>query len=221
MDILISSIIVIVLSIAGYVYSMVTFKSEATLKNIKSYLPNSFKTISLLVAPMLVGALIIILFKVFHEVPLISATKLLILIMILFPIAFSDYKNHTVPNKILLVALGARIIIYGIEFIISVPKAVEVLKYDLLGAVIIGVFFLLCLLLFKNSIGMGDVKLFFIMGLYQGLWGCVNSIFWSLIASFFVSVGLLISKKKNKKDAIPFCPSILVGTIFAIAMSGM
>lgn len=65
------------------------------------------------------------------------------------------------------------------------------------------------------------MKLFAVMGLYQGLWGAVNSVFFSLLASFVVSVALLISKKKGRKDTISFGPSILIGTIAAIGLAGM
>ena len=77
------------------------------------------------------------------------------------------------------------------------------------------------LLAFKNSIGMGDIKLFAVMGLYQGLWGVINSVFFSLAASFVISIAFLITKKKGRKDSIAFAPSIFVGTVVAICLAGM
>lgn len=101
----------------------------------------------------------------------------------MLPIAAVDLRVQKVPNKLLLVALAIRVLIYIAEFIVSVPAAVNTLKDNLLGAIIIGAFFLLLLLVFKNSIGMGDIKLFAVMGLYQGLWGAINSVFFSLMVS--------------------------------------
>ena len=89
------------------------------------------------------------------------------------------------------------------------------------GAIIIGGFFLIILLIFKNSIGMGDVKLFALMGLYQGLLGVFNSVFFSLIVSFFISIILLMLKRKNRKDVIPFGPSIYIGTVVGIFLTGL
>ena len=75
--------------------------------------------------------------------------------------------------------------------------------------------------LFKNSVGMGDVKLFAVIGLYQGLWGAVNSVFFSFIVSFINAVVLLITRKKKKSDVIAFAPCIMIGTVMAISFAGM
>ena len=107
------------------------------------------------------------------------------------------------------------------EFISSPATGFLILKDNLVGAAVIGIFFFLLFLVFKNSIGMGDIKLFAVMGLYQGLWGAVNSVFFSLVVSFVLSVGLLITRKKGRKDTIPFGPSILIGTAIAIGLAGM
>ena len=77
------------------------------------------------------------------------------------------------------------------------------------------------LLIFRNSIGMGDVKLFALMGLYQGLWGAFNAVFFSFVVSFVAAVALLATRKKNRKDVIPFGPSVLLGTILAVSLSGI
>lgn len=68
---------------------------------------------------------------------------------------------------------------------------------------------------------MGDIKLFALMGLYQGLFGVFNSVFFSLIVSFFISIILLILKRKNRKDVIPFGPSIYAGTVVGIFLTGL
>ena len=135
--------------------------------------------------------------------------------------AIIDYRVHKIPNQLLLIAFVIRIIIYVIEFIISKDDAIVTVKSDLAGAVIIGGFFLIILLIFKNCIGMGDIKLFALMGLYQGLLGAFNSVFFSLIVSFFISLALLISKRKNRKDVIPFGPSIYAGTVVGILLTGL
>ena len=57
-------------------------------------------------------------------------------------------------------------------------------------------------------------------GLYQGIWGATNAVFFSLLVSFFLSVVLLILKRVTKKDVISFAPSILLGTVISILLSG-
>ena len=166
-------------------------------------------------------ATLITLFQIVYNLKLISQIKLLTLVLIILPVAAIDLRLQKIPNQFMLAALVLRLVIYIPEFIISASNAFSTLKDNILGALIIGVFFILLLLIFKNSIGMGDIKLFSIMGLYKGLWGAINSVFFSLVVSFVVSVALLISRKKEKKDTISFGPSILLGTIIAIGLAGM
>ena len=164
---------------------------------------------------------LVCLFELVYDLSLIQNIKLLFLILLMFPMAAIDLRVHKIPNQLIIAALLVRGLLYIPEFIISSSKAFSVLKDNLLGFVIIGAFFLLLLLVFKNSIGMGDIKLFAVMGFYQGLWGALNSVFFSLAVSFVISIVLLITKKKSRKDTISFGPSILIGTIIAIGLAGM
>ena len=145
----------------------------------------------------------------------------MVLTGIIFPAAFIDYKEHIIPNKIIGSAILLRIVIWIIEAFIDVEKFLSVLKGDIIASVIIVVFFFLCSLIVKNGIGMGDVKLMGIMALYQGLTGIMSSLFFSMLVAFVEAIVLLITHKKNRKDAIAFAPAVLVGTILAVAMAGL
>lgn len=163
----------------------------------------------------------ILLFQTLYaDTTLLHQAKLLTLILILFPIALVDYKVQLIPNDFMLGALIMRVLFFAIELFISPSLIWTNLKDGIVAAVVIAGFFLIIHVLFKNSIGMGDVKLFAIIGLYQGIWGATNAVFFSLLVSFFLSVVLLILKKVTKKDAISFAPSILLGTIISILLSG-
>lgn len=166
-------------------------------------------------------ACLIILFEKFYTLSLIQNIKLLSLVLVMLPIAAIDFRLQKIPNQLVIAAVAIRGVIYIAEFSSSSTKAFSTLKDNAIGALIIGMFFLLLLLVFKNSIGMGDIKLFAVMGLYQGLWGAVNSVFFSLVVSFVISIVLLITRKKGRKDSISFGPSILLGTIIAIGLTGM
>ena len=49
----------------------------------------------------------------------------------------------------------------------------------------------------------------------------IGFLIFSFIISFFVAIYSLISRKKTKKDAIPFGPSLLIGTYLSIFLCGM
>lgn len=217
LDILIS----VILLLAGYVYTCYYFNNVRTLCFDKKALKITHNKILYLVVGAFVAGILIALFENIYSLSAINQIKLLSLTMIMLPIAAVDMRVQKVPNKLLIGALLIRIAIYIAEFICSVGVAWGTLKDNLLGSIVIGGFFLLLLLIFKNSIGMGDIKLFAIMGLYQGLWGAVNSVFFSLLVSFVVSVILLATKKKGRKDTISFGPSIFIGTVIAMGLAGM
>lgn len=214
-------LIAIIMLTAGY-YAACTYlnKAKETATTEKVLAINKNRIIYIIAAAGTYIVLILLL-NLLYCTPVIQQIKLYILIGIMLPAAAVDFKTNIIPNKFMLSALIIRCLFYLVEFIIIPDEVAMILKESIIGSIIIAVFFLLISLIFKNSIGMGDIKLFAIMGLYQGLWGVLNSVFYSLIVSFVVSVTLLITKKKNRKDTIAFGPSILIGTILGIALSGM
>lgn len=91
----------------------------------------------------------------------------------------------------------------------------------LIATVAVLVACILCCLIVKGAIGMGDVKLFGVMALYLGLEGIWTAIFCALVVSFFIAVFSLITKKVKRKDNIPFAPAILIGTYLSIFLTGI
>ena len=177
MIIAIDIILSLILIFIGYISVCYYLNNIAWISINLTVLRPSKNKIIYLSLEILTVAFIIVLFQVVYKLDAISQIKLLVLVLIIFPIAAIDLKLQKIPNCFILSALVIRGLIYIAEFIISVPAAFSTLKDGFLGAIILGGFFLLLLLIFKNSIGMGDIKLFVVMGLYQGLWGAINSVF--------------------------------------------
>lgn len=221
MTITIDIVLSVLLIAAGYVYICYYFNNVKWNTFNGTALKITRNKILYLAGAVIAIGTLITLFETVYFRDVILQIKLLSLVLVMLPIAAIDFRVQKIPNQLLMVALIIRVLIYAAEFIVSAPTAFNVLKDNLLGAVVIDAFFLLLLLIFKNSIGMGDIKLFAVMGLYQGLWGAINSVFFSLMFSFVLSVGLLITRKKGRKNTISFGPSILIGTIIAIGLAGM
>lgn len=152
---------------------------------------------------------------------LLHHVKLLTLVMFIVPMAAIDHVRHIIPNTLILAAIAMRVVYAGLELMTDAAGALVILKSAALGAVLVGGFFLIISFVMKNSVGMGDVKLFFVMGLYQGLWGAANAVFFSLIVSFFYAVYLLLTRRKTRKDSISLAPCVLIGACIAIGLSGM
>lgn len=151
----------------------------------------------------------------------IHILKMVCLVSFIVPLAWKDYNERIIPNKIILVMLIFRMIYLIPEFYVYQNKFFDILKDNVLAFIFIGAFLILVQLLFKNSIGMGDIKLMIIMAFYQGFSGVFSSIFFSMIMICIFGIILLILKKKTRKDTLPFAPAILIGSYVSILMTGM
>ena len=126
--------------------------------------------------------------------------KMLVLTGLIFPAAFIDYKEHIIPNKIIIMGILLRIVIWLVEVFNNPEKFFAIFKGDIIACVMIVAFFFICSLIVKNGIGMGDVKLMGMMALYQGLTGIMSSLFFSMLVAFFEALVLLIKVKKSQQD---------------------
>jgi leader peptidase (prepilin peptidase) / N-methyltransferase len=86
----------------------------------------------------------------------------------------------------------------------------------LIGAVAAGGFFLIAALLYPRGMGMGDVKLAGVLGLYLGR-AVAPAILIALIAGVIVGAAVIARKgaKEGRKTAVPFGPFLALGGIVA------
>ena len=119
-----------------------------------------------------------------------------------------DLKHYIIPNEV----------IYPAIIVASIWQLVfGIFINTFLSAIFAGLFFLAIVLVSKGKwMGIGDVKLVFFMGLVLGWPNIFVALFLAFLIGAFVSVILIILKKKTLKSEIPFGP-FLVGATF-IAM---
>lgn len=158
---------------------------------------------------------------IYTDNELLFSLKRIALLSIMWPVAYTDKMSYRIPNAFIIFGLVCRGLILVAELVVYGWNIWPTLLMEVIAAVALVVAALLCSLVIKNSIGFGDIKLFFVMGLMQGLDGVWSSIFLSLIFSFIISVVLLAKKKKTRKDVIPFGPAIVAGTFLSICLTGM
>lgn len=143
------------------------------------------------------------------------------LLTLIWQAAAIDWKWQKIPNDIILTGVAFRVFMLIPEFIFDRDVMLSNLIEEGIAFLVVVVLVLICLLLMKNSIGMGDVKLLMLMALCQGINGIAMSCFLSMIVSFLVAVVLLLSRRKTRKDTIAFAPCILVGTFLGIFLTGI
>lgn len=158
---------------------------------------------------------------IYKDNSLLTSVKRMSLLCVLWPIAYIDIKSYRIPNVFIILGLSCRVIIFPFELIFENNGVWMILLSEIIAAAALFIAAVLCTLCIKNSIGYGDIKLFIVMGLLLGLTGIWSAIFLSLIVSFVVSVYFLITKKKGRKDLIPFGPALVIGTYLSVCLSGM
>jgi len=147
--------------------------------------------------------------------------KRVIMLALLWPIAYTDFTACRIPNLFIVSGLIARAAVLAAELCWERDTLLSCLLTEVAAGAALFLVAALCTVIVKNSIGGGDLKLFVVLGLLLGLQGAWGAIFLSLIVSFVVAVALLATRKKSRKDAIPFGPALTVGTYLSIFLTGM
>jgi len=135
-----------------------------------------------------------------------------------FALALIDLDTKRLPNRIMLpgTVVGAVLLAVGA----GIEGEWRQLLTGLAVAAGLFVLFLLLALGVPAGFGMGDVKLIFMLGLFSGYVSLAAGLF-AAFAGFFIggliSVLLLVTRKADRKTAIPFGPSLVAGSWLAIA----
>ena len=134
----------------------------------------------------------------------------LALVLLLVPITLIDLDHRIIPNRLTLI--GAIIAPLLVAF--TDPGA---LPEHLIAGVAAGGFFLIALLAYPSGMGMGDVKLAAVLGLFLGR-AVGPAIFIALVAGTLVGA-LVIARKgtrEGRKTAVPFGPFLALGGVVAL-----
>ena len=130
-------------------------------------------------------------------------------VLLLVPITLIDLDFHIIPN--VLSGLGA---IVGFALLVAFQSD-EIVEHviAMLGA---GGFFLVAAIVYPAGMGMGDVKLAGVMGIYLGR-EVVPAIFTALIAGTVVGAVVIarLGAKEGRKKGIPFGPWLALGSVVA------
>jgi leader peptidase (prepilin peptidase)/N-methyltransferase len=134
----------------------------------------------------------------------------LVLVGILVPVALIDLDHRIIPNKITLPASLAAVAI-GLALR---PSAVP---EQLLAGAAAGGFLLVFLLLYPRGMGMGDVKLAAVLGLFLGRSVAV-AVLTAVLAGTLVGGFIIASRgiSEGRKTAVPFGPFLAFGGVVAL-----
>jgi leader peptidase (prepilin peptidase) / N-methyltransferase len=131
-------------------------------------------------------------------------------VLFLVPITLIDLDHRLIPNKLTLPGSIVAIVILLLTDIDSLPE-------NLISAAAAGGFLLVAALVYPAGMGMGDVKLAAMMGLYLGR-AVAPAMFAALIAGTVVGALIIARKgaKEGRKTAIPFGPYLALGGLVGL-----
>jgi leader peptidase (prepilin peptidase)/N-methyltransferase len=134
-----------------------------------------------------------------------------VLILFLIPISFIDVEKGLILNKL---TIPGFILGVGLVLGFQIESWLEVLIGALGGGIILLLLGFLGKALFKKEcLGMGDVKLIVMIGVYIGFPEVGISLFLgAIVASIFIVIGMIF-KKIKLGDTIPFGPFVAIGTL--------
>lgn len=212
---------VIISFIICFEVQLSTFAGKKTTMKLKAFLPKGKYNIIMFIIVLVMLIICAAILQLFYNNLLFDNIKLISLFVFLCPAAYFDWDKHIIPNKLIAAALCLRILMFIFEIILNTTNDFMYSLGELISAVVIFIIGFLCSLIIKGSVGMGDVKLMSVMALYLGATGIICAVFVSLLISFLYCIIALITKKKHRKDIIPFAPSLLLGTYISICLFGI
>jgi len=137
----------------------------------------------------------------------------LVFVAMLAAITLTDLERRVIPNAILLV--GALI---GVGIVAGTdPSSLPERAAAAAGA---GGFLLVAALIHPRGMGMGDVKLAAVMGLFLGV-SVIPALFVGIALGGLVGIGLLMRYgQAARKHAVPFGPFLAVGGVVGLLAGG-
>ncbi|HET9720469.1 MAG TPA: A24 family peptidase [Solirubrobacteraceae bacterium] len=134
----------------------------------------------------------------------------LVLLVVLMPIVFIDLEHRLIPNKITAPAAVAAIVI-------GLATRPSGFGAQVIAGVAAFAFLFLFALIYPKGLGMGDVKLAGVMGLYLAA-SVVVALFSGLLAAAVLGVGVLARRgvSAGRRTYIPLGPFLALGGLVGI-----
>jgi leader peptidase (prepilin peptidase)/N-methyltransferase len=134
----------------------------------------------------------------------------LTLVVVLVPVALIDFEHRVIPNKITVPAALAALVIGALTRPSWLPD-------QLLAAVAAGGFLGVFALAYPRGMGMGDVKLAAVLGLFLGRAVAV-AVFAGVLSASLLGVVIMarLGVRQGRRTAVPFGPFLAFGGLLAL-----
>ncbi len=124
-------------------------------------------------------------------------------------VSFIDLAHKIIPDVITLPGIVAGLFASLLLTPVSLGSAV-------LGVCLGGGLFFLVAVVSRGGMGGGDIKLIAMIGAFLGWQAVLVTIFLSSLSGAVAGLGLMVLKKKGRKDPLPFGPFLALGALLAM-----
>ena len=141
-------------------------------------------------------------------------------------ILFIDWEQKLILNKVTYPAAVAALVISAFHHpwvIVSVPlpwpevaSGVTGMANSLIGGATGFFFFLIVFLIYPRGMGAGDVKMAGLIGLATGFPLVFVALFIGIFSGGVVAIGLLLFRKKGRKELIPYGAFLALGPVITL-----
>mgnify|MGYP000330213919 CR=1 FL=1 len=139
-----------------------------------------------------------------HAAPdLLQAARTAVFLWFLILVTATDLETGLIPDQAVWAAF-----LLGLGTGAALPGA---LLPGLYGALAGAVVFCAIVLASRGGMGFGDVKMAAVMGLFLGWRALPVALFVAFVAGGLVAAALLLTRRKQRKDALPFAPFLALG----------
>lgn len=145
----------------------------------------------------------------------------LVLTAVSIALALIDLDTKRLPTVIVYPTLAVGTVLLGAAALLrgDIPTLIA----TGIGAVALWLFFVILKLIYPKGMGMGDIRLAAVLGLYLGFLGFGNLLVGAFAAFLFgglYSIGLMIARRANRKSEVPFGPWMILGAWVSIFVGG-
>lgn len=149
----------------------------------------------------------------------LNVIKMNIALVCITGAAAMDYREHRIPNIYPLIMAVSGLVCLAVGYFTNQNGAQAYVFSSLIATVGVALCLTLAMVLTKQGIGLGDIKLLCALALVGGIYTICGTIFFAITFCAVLGVILLITKKKSLQSALPFAPFILVGYWITILAS--
>ena len=184
--------------------------------------------VRILLVELITGLLFVLIFWKFGISPQLPV--LIIYTCVFIAIAVIDLEKGIIPNSISYPFMIIAVIVttflgsgisnevclidyFGVRQ--TLPFLANLID-SLIGGILAFIFLLLIVIISRGGMGIGDVKLAAMIGFMTAFPMIVIALFLAIISGGIVAAVLLITRRKQRKDTVPFGPFLCLGALITL-----